>query len=156
MAEVGQSAQIGFEEIRFELLQHQQFRTKQDIPRYRGLLESVGQQLFDMSFERREKICIEYQGHFNDFRDAAGNVARRQRRQKLRIVDVRQCWIERSNNALFTARIDAVLDADSHIDLANQRCRDAYEVDAAAENRCRKARNIESNAAADRQHQAVA
>jgi hypothetical protein len=64
--------------------------------------------------------------------------------------------MERAEQVLALRRVDAGLAADRGIDLRQQRGRHLHEIDAAAQDRRRKAGEIADHAAAERNHQIVA
>ena len=64
--------------------------------------------------------------------------------------------MKRAEQVLALRRVDAGLAADRGIDLRQQRGRHLHEIDAAAQDRRGKAREIADHAAAERDHQIVA
>ena len=71
-------------------------------------------------FDKAEKISVSHNRHLDDFRDAAGNVPLGQCAKKCGIVDVCHWRVKRSDDALLSAHIDAMLDANTDIDKADQ------------------------------------
>src|SRR5438552_6473661 len=108
-----------------------------------------------MVFKRGEKLLVADDGHFNDLCDAAGNVPLRQSGKKRGIVNVEHSGIKRPHDALPRSDIDSVLYPHCNIDEPDQRRRHAHVVDATAENRRRKTRNVERHASTNAEHDSI-
>ena len=93
---------------------------------------------------------------FGDFGVAGAELARRQGVEHRGIGDHQHRLMKRAEQVFSLRRIDPGLAADRRIDLRQQRGRHLHEIDAAAQDRRGKAREIADHAAAERDHQIVA
>ena len=93
---------------------------------------------------------------FGDFGVAGAELARRQRVEHGGVGDHQNRLMKRAEQVLALRRVDAGLAADGRVDLRQQRGRHLHEIDAAAQDRRGKAREIADHAAAERDHQIVA
>ena len=93
---------------------------------------------------------------FGDLGIAGAELARRQRVEHGGVGDDQHRLVEGAEQILALRRIDAGLAADGGIDLRQQRGRHLHEIDAAAQDRGRKAGEIADHAAAERDDEIVA
>ena len=118
----------------------------------RAALENIGV----VGLQPGEERFIAEHAIFGDFGIAGAELARRQRVEHRGVGDHQHRLVKRAEQILALRRIDPGLAADGRIDLRQQRGRHLHEIDAAAQDRRRKAGEIADHAAAERNHQIVA
>ena len=117
---------------------------------------AAGEDVGVVGLQPGEKGFVAEHAIFGDFGVAGAELARRQRVEHRGIGDHQHRLMERAEQVLALRRVDAGLAADGGIDLRQQRGRHLHEIDAAAQDRRRKAGEIADHAAAERNHQIVA
>ena len=117
---------------------------------------AAGEDVGVIGFEPGEKGFVAEHAIFCDFGVAGAELARRQGVEHRRIGDHKHRLMERAEQVLSLWRVDAGLAADRGIDLGQKRGRHLHEIDAAAQDRRRKAGEIADHATAERNHQIAA
>ena len=117
---------------------------------------AAGEDVGVVGFEPGEKGFVAEHAIFRDFGISGAELARRQRVERRRIGDHQHRLMKRAEQVLALRRVDAGLAADRGIDLGQKRSRHLHEIDAAAQDRRRKAGEIADHPAAERNHQIVA
>ena len=109
-----------------------------------------------VGFQPREKRLVAEHAVFGDFGIAGAELARRQGVEHRGVRDHQDRLVERADQIFSMRRVDAGLAADGGIHLRQQRGRHLHEIDAAAQDRGRKAREVADHAAAERDDEIVA
>ena len=117
---------------------------------------TAGEHVLPVRLQPGEEAGIAEQAELRDLRIAGAEVARGKRVEQRGIGDHQDRLMERADQVLAVARIDPGLAADRGIDLRQQRGRHLHDVEAAAQDRGGKAREIADHAAAERDHHVVA
>ena len=108
------------------------------------------------ALEPREELRVDDHAVLDHLREAGRELARRQRRERVRVGEHRDGLVERADHVLRARVVDGGLAADRRVDLREQRRRHLHEIDAALEARGRVARDVADHAAAERDEAAVA
>ena len=117
---------------------------------------AAGKDVGMVGVEPGEEGFIAEHAIFGDFGVAGAELARRQRIEHGGIGNHQNRLMKRAEQVLALRRVDAGLAADRRIHLRQKRGRHLHEIDAATQDRRRKAGEIADHAAAERDHQIVA
>ena len=117
---------------------------------------AAGEDVGMVGLEPGEEGLVAEHAIFGDFGVAGAELARRQRVEHGRVGDHQHRLMKGAEQIFAVRRIDPGLAADGRVDLRQQRGRHLHEIDAAAQDRRRKAGEIADHAAAERDHQIVA